>query len=114
RGYSSEELDAVKALNKGNIVSNSANQLGRFAPSSPMALGLHLAAGAGPAVVSGGASIVPQAIAGALLYGAKKLGEKMTLNQAKALAEEFAKRSPLYQQRVRALPPIDIAPNVGA
>jgi hypothetical protein len=38
-------------------------------------------------------------------YAARKLGSALTAKQAKELTEMLAKRSPLYQQRLNAMPP---------
>lgn len=110
RGFTSDELGAINDVNKGTIVSNTLNQLGRGG-AGVVPLGLHLAAGIPAALATGGASVLPQIALAAGLYGARKAGERMTLSQANALADMLAKRSPLYQNRLNALSTTSMLPN---
>ena len=104
RGYTPEEIAAVRGVNRGTLTSNTLNQLGRGgAGVVPMVA--HLAAAVPAAAATGGASLIPQAALAAGLYGARKVGERMTAKQAQAIIDTLAKRSPLYEQRVNALPP---------
>ena len=104
RGYTPEEVAAVKGINRGTLTSNVLNQLGRGG-AGVVPLAIQLASAIPAAAATGGASIIPQAILAGSLYGARKLGERMTAKQAQALVDLLAKRSPLYQQRLNALPP---------
>jgi hypothetical protein len=105
RGYTPEEIAAVRGLNRGGMVSGTLNQLGRLAPAGPVTAGLHAAGFVPAAIATGGASIAPQIAAMAALYGARRGGAAMTANRAQNLIDMLAMRSPLYQQRLNALPP---------
>jgi hypothetical protein len=102
RGYNSEEVAQVQRVNDGSLVANTMRQLGRGG-AGVVPLGIHAAV----AGATGGAALPAQAALAAALYGARKGSEAMTVSQANKLTEMLAKRSPLYQQRVQALPPYD-------
>jgi hypothetical protein len=106
RGFSPEEIAAVRGVNRGTVTSNILSQLGR-AGAGVVPLGMQVAAGAPTALMTGGASVVPQIALAAALYAARKGGEAMTRGQSQRLVEMLAKRSPLYEARASALPPTD-------
>ncbi len=110
RGFTPDEVNAVNGVNKGTLLSNTLNQLGRGG-AGVVPLGIHAIAGIPAAFMTGGASILPQAAIAAGLYGARKAGERMTLSQAQALLDTLAKRSPLYQSRLNALSSTSTLPN---
>jgi hypothetical protein len=113
RGYTPDEVAAVRNVNRGTLTSNALNQLGRGgAGVVPMVA--HLAAAVPAAAATGGASLIPQAALAAGLYGARKVGERMTAKQAQAIIDTLAKRSPLYERRVNALPPAQPSATRGA
>lgn len=89
-----EQLNHVvsggSAVSPGNVM----RQIGRYAPSGPVGLGLHLAAGA----ATGGASI-PFAMAAAV---AKKLGIAATRANVEKLRTTLLQESNLFQQRLAA------------
>ncbi len=96
RGFTAEELAALRGVNKGTVTSNILRQLGRGG-SGVVPIGMHLAAAAPAAAATGGTSLIAQALLAAGLYGAKKTAEGMTKGQAQRAAEMLAKRSPEYQ-----------------
>ena len=83
RGYAPEEVAAVKGINRGTLTSNTLNQLGRGG-AGVVPMMIQLASAIPAAAATGGASIIPQAILAGSLYGARKLGERMTAKQAQA------------------------------
>lgn len=103
RGFTPEEIAAVRGVNRGTVTSNILSQLGR-AGAGVVPLSMQVAAGTPTALMTGGASIAPQVALAAALYGARKGGEALTRRQASKLVELLAKRSPLYEERARALP----------
>jgi hypothetical protein len=113
RGFTQDEIAAIRGVNRGTIPSNILSQLGR-AGAGVVPLGMQVAAGAPTALMTGGASIAPQVALAAALYGARKGGEALTRRQASRLVETLAKRSPLYESRVGALPPPDKLSNSSA
>lgn len=113
RGYTQDEINAARDLNKGSITSSTLSQLGRGG-AGVVPLIAHIALGAGPAVATGGASLIPQTALAAALYGARKGAERMTLAQANKFRDMLAMRSPLYQQRANAIPPVDLSGNKAA
>ncbi len=114
RGLTQEEVGAIRDTNRGTRTERMLRQIGRFAPESPVALALHMSAGAGPAMLTGGASI-PIQIAGALAASAAKHGaQRMTKANAAKVAEMLAKRSPEYQRRLAMVPQVSKAPHIAA
>lgn len=112
-GFSEAEVAAIESLNKGSLASNTLRQLGRGgAGVIPMAM--HAAAAVPAAAATGGASILPQVLLGAGLYGARKTAEGMTKRGAERLAEMIAKRSPEYERRAARVPKTDTTPNKAA
>jgi hypothetical protein len=103
RGFTPEEIAAVRGVNRGTVTSNILSQLGR-AGAGVVPLSMQVAAGTPTALMTGGASIAPQIGLAAALYGARKGGEALTRRQASKLVELLAKRSPLYEERAKALP----------
>ena len=100
RGLSPEEIDQLRLINSGSLTSNVLRQLGRGG-AGVIPTGAHIAG----AIATGGASIPYSLGIGIPLYAARKASEAMTVARANALAQMLAKRSPLYQQRLNALPP---------
>lgn len=113
RGLTQAEKDQIQLINSGSLVSNTLRQLGRGG-AGVVPAGFHAVIGAPMAAATGGASMVPQALLAAGLYGARKGAEKMTVSRANKLADMLAKRSPLYESRVNALPLPDLGPNRAA
>lgn len=113
RGFTQDEIAAIDSVNKGTGTSNILSQLGR-AGAGVIPLGTQAVVAIPAAVATGGASVVPQAILAAALYGARKGGEHMTVKAGNKLAETLAKRSPLYESRKAALPQHDQAPQMAA
>lgn len=114
RGLTQDEINQLQLINSGNFGSNVLRQLGRGgAGVIPL---MTQAITAGPlAMATGGASILPQAALAMGLFGARKASEAITKGRAKELADMLAMRSPLYQQRVNALPQVDtMTPNASA
>jgi hypothetical protein len=113
RGLSQDEIDQIKLINKGTVTSNLLRQLGRGG-AGVIPLMTQAAVAAPLAAATGGASIIPQALVAAGLYGARKGAERMTVSRAKALADMLAKRSPEYQSRLAAVPYTSTLPNKAA
>lgn len=113
RGFSPEEVAQVQKVNDGTLTSNILRQLGRGG-SGVVPIMAHMATAGPMAAATGGASVPLQAALAAALYGSKKTAERMTVKQAGKLAEMLAKRSPLYESRVNALPPPDTVSNKAA
>lgn len=109
RGFTPEEIAQVQKINDGTFASNTLSQLGRGGVGV-IPIGAHVAA----AVGSGGASIPASLAIAAPLYAARKGAEAITMSRANQLADMLAKRSPLYQSRVQALPPPDTISNKAA
>lgn len=100
RGFSADEVGAMKDLNKGTLLGNTLRQLGRGGTGViPMMLQ------AGTLGATGGASLVPQAALAAALYASKKTAEGLTRRQATKLDEMIRMRSPEYEARKAAMPP---------
>jgi hypothetical protein len=105
RGLTPDEIAQLNLINGGNTVSNTLRQAGRLSP--------RLGTQGVLALATGGTSLPAQA-ATLPFYAARIASEKMTLNRVKALADMLAKRSPLYQSRLNALPQTDLTPNTTA
>lgn len=113
RGLTPEEVAATQYLNRGSFGQNVLSQVGRGgAGVVPMIA--QAAVGLPAAFATGGLSVIPQAAFAAALYGARKGGEAATMGRAQKLADLLAKRSPLYQSRVNALPAADTLSNKAA
>jgi hypothetical protein len=106
KGLSPQELAQLQLINSGEWKSNTLRQLGRGG-AGVIPLTTHLIAAGPAAAATGGASVIPQALLAAGLYGARKGSEAITKNRAQKLAEMLAKRSPEYERRVAALPDPD-------
>lgn len=113
RGLNQAEKDQVQLINSGDWKSNTLRQLGRGGAGVMPAIA-HAAIGGPAAALTGGASLIPQALLAGGLYGARKGSEAMTVSRAEKLAEMIAQRSPEYQKRVLGLPPFSDAPNKAA
>lgn len=100
RGFTADEVGAMKGLNKGTLLGNTLRQLGRGGTGVIPMLIQAVTLGA-----TGGASLIPQAALAAALYGSKKIAEKMTARQANKLDEMIRMRSPEYEARKAAMPP---------
>ncbi len=105
RGFSKDEVGAMKDVNKGTLLGNTLRQLGRGGTGViPMMMhGATVAA-------TGGASLIPQAALAAGLYASKKTAEGMTKRQATKLDEMIRMRSPEYDARKAAMPPTKYDP----
>jgi hypothetical protein len=90
-GFSPEALDQLNQVVTGSPIGNVTRQLGRFAPSGPVNMGIHL----GAALGTGGATI-PLAIGAHI---AKKIGEGITASEVDKLGNIIRSQSPLYAQR---------------
>lgn len=110
RGYNQAEKDQIQLINDGTLTSNVMRQLGRGG-AGVVPIMAQAAAGGPLAAATGGASILPQLGLMGALYGARKGAERMTVSRANELADMLAKRSPLYQQRLKALPPTYLGGN---
>lgn len=106
RGLTQDEINQLQLINSGTLGSNVLRQLGRGG-AGVIPLMTQAATAIPLAAATGGASIVPQLALAGGLYGARKASEAITKSRAQALADMLAMRSPLYQQRVNALPPAD-------
>jgi hypothetical protein len=113
RGWSPEELAQANKVNSGTATSNTLRQIGRGG-SGVIPLFAQAAAAPGVAAVGGPVGLALQGALAATLYGSKKTAERMTLSQAKKLAEMLAQRSPEYQSRVANLAQTDMTPNKAA
>ncbi len=111
RGLTDEQVAAIEDLNKGSVAQRAASQVGRFTPFSPVGFALHAAGGIPSALATGGVSVIPQALIGGLIHGARKFGEYSSRAQAQKIADLAAKRSALYQQRQAKLPMTDTSGN---
>lgn len=98
RGMTPDEIALVQLVNSGNPVSNFLRQAGRLSP--------RLGTQGVLAAATGGASI-PAQLATLPFYGARLASGQITNNRASDLVSMLAKRSPLYQQRVSALPAVN-------
>lgn len=105
-GFNPEEIAQARSVAVGTPGANFARKLGKLGFNDGLTMLYHLAA----APLTLGAS-VPVGIAGTL---SRKLAERMTVNRANKLADLLAQRSPLYQDRVNALPPADTITNKSA
>jgi hypothetical protein len=110
RGLTQDEINQLQLINSGTLGSNTLRQLGRGG-AGVIPLMTQAAVGVPAAIMSGGATVVPQMALAAGLYGARKASEAITKSRAADLADMLAKRSPLYQQRVNASPPADVMSN---
>ncbi len=108
-----KELAQLQLINSGGPVSNTLRQLGRGG-AGVIPLGAQLAAAGPLAAATGGASVIPQALVAAGLYGARKGSEAITKSRASKLADMLAMRSPEYERRAAELPAIDVAPQRAA
>ena len=106
KGLTPQELAQLQLINSGSKFSNLLRQAGRGG-AGVIPIMAQLTAAAPLAAATGGASIIPQAVLAAGLYGARKGSEAMTKSRAKELAEMLAKRSPEYERRAANLPPAD-------
>lgn len=113
RGLSQDEINQIKLINSGTLTSNTLRQLGRGG-AGVIPLMTQAIVAAPLAAATGGASVIPQAVLAAALYGARKGAERMTVSRAKALADMLAKRSPLYQSRLADVPYTSTLPNKAA
>lgn len=104
---SPEELAQLQLINSGDWKSNTMRQLGRGG-AGVIPITTHLVAAGPAAAATGGASLIPQALLAAGLYGARKGSEAITKKRASDLAEMLARRSPEYERRVAELPPADM------
>lgn len=102
RGFTPDERAQVQLVNSGNLLSNILRQAGRLSP--------RLGTQGVIAAASGGTSI-PMQLATLPFYGARIASRAITNSRAATLADMLAMRSPLYQQRVNALPPSDVMSN---
>ena len=106
RGLTQDEINQLQLINSGTLGSNVLRQLGRGG-AGVIPLMTQAATAIPLAAATGGASIIPQMALAAGLYGARKASEVITKGRAQDLADMLAKRSPLYQSRVHALPAAD-------
>jgi len=98
RGYTPEEIAQMERVVRGTPTSNLMRVLGKFGVSGGLSLLLH----AGAAIPSGGATI-PIAVAGTI---ARKIGEKVTQNNAAKISEMIGNRSPLGQSIASTSPTV--------
>ena len=110
---SKEELAQLQLVNSGDWKSNILRQLGRGG-AGVIPLMAQAATAVPLAAATGGASVIPQALLAAGLYGARKGSEAITKSRANKLAEMLAKRSPEYERRVANLPNADSSPQTAA
>lgn len=106
RGLTPEEFQQLELINSGDWKSNTLRQVGRGG-AGVVPLMAQAAAAPGIFMAGGPFASAVQALAAAGMYGARKGSEAMTKSRAEKLAEMLAKRSPLYEDRVRNLPPAD-------
>jgi hypothetical protein len=108
RGLNPAERKQLKLINSGNLVSNTLRQAGRGHGVLPLTASLATAS------VTGGAYLPWQLALAGGAYGSRLTSELMTRHRASKLAEMLAKRSPLYEERVRNLPPADTTTGTAA
>jgi hypothetical protein len=113
RGWSPEALAQANKVNSGTVTSNILRNMGRGG-SGVIPIMAQAAAAPGVAALGGPVGLALQGGLAAILYGSKKTAERMTLKEAKKLAEMLAQDSPEYQSRVANLPPTDLTPNKAA
>lgn len=104
--WSPAAQSALQDVVEGALFRNAMRDIGRSAPTGPVNIGMHLAAGAPTAFATGGASIPVSLGVGAATYLAKKLGEAGTKKAAQRLTQTLLKESPLYQARLSSFGPI--------
>jgi hypothetical protein len=113
RGLAPEELQQLELINSGDWKSNPLRQMGRGG-AGVIPLMSQLAAAPVVGTTLGAPGLALQALIASGLYGARKGSEAITKSRANKLAEMLAKRSPLYEERVKNLPPPDTSPGTAA
>ena len=103
--WSPEAKAALQDVVEGALFRNSMRDIGRLAPTGPVNVGMHLAAGLPIAGMTGGVSIPLQLGIGAGTYAAKKIGEFGTQRAAQRLINTLLRESPLHQQRLQSFSP---------
>jgi hypothetical protein len=112
-GYVKDELKQLDLTTGGSFGSNVLRQFGRGG-TGVIPLGAHIGVAGPNFLTMGPLGVAAQALLAGGLYGAKKSSEAITKSRARKLAEMLAKRSPLYEERVRNLPPPDTASGTAA
>jgi hypothetical protein len=97
RGLTQNEIDQLQLINSGNLPSNLLRQAGKGGAAHVIPVALNAAH-----IFASPATGIPL-FAG--MVGSRLASEAITKSRAGKLAEMLAKRSPLYEQRVNALPP---------
>jgi hypothetical protein len=113
RGLNEAERKQLELINSGGPVSNTLRQAGRGG-AGVIPLMSQLAAAPVVGSTLGAPGLAVQALIASGLYGARKGSEAITKSRANKLAEMLAKRSPLYEERVKNLPPPDTSPGTAA
>jgi hypothetical protein len=113
RGYNEAELGQLDVARRGTTGSNILQQFGRGGAGVIPLMG-QMAAVPVVGAAAGPLGLIAQALIAGGLYGARKGSEAITKGRAKKLTEMLAKRSPLYEERVKNLPPPDTSPGTAA